>query len=169
MKVSDIMKQPVVTVRDTDTLEAVAQTMLDHKVWGVPVVNAQGELCGIITDGDFAAQEAWVPFTRLRAPQLFRQWIESEQLESLYEKARTMKAADIMSSPVITVTEDESVDAVVNLMLKRHITRIPVVRGKIPVGMVARNDLLKLMARHLDPASEVILPIDPLQILPGDV
>jgi len=169
MQVRDIMKQPVVTVRDTDTLEAVAQTMINHKVWGVPVVDAQGELCGIITDSDFAAQEAWVPFTRLRAPRLFGQWIEHEKMEAIYEKARTMKAADIMSSPVITVTEQESVDAVVNLMLKRHITRIPVVREKIPVGMVARNDLLKLMARHLDPASEVILPTAPDQIPPGDV
>lgn len=157
MKVRDIMKQPVVTVRDTDTLEAVAQTMLNHKVWGVPVINAQGELCGIITDSDFATQEAWVPFTRLRAPKLFGQWIDPEQVEPMYEKARGMKAVDIMSSPVITVTEDESIEAVVNQMLKRHITRIPVVRDRIPVGMIARNDLLKLMAGHLDPASEVSL------------
>lgn len=158
MKVRDIMKQPVVTVRDTDTLEAVAQTMLDHKVWGVPVVNGQGELCGIITDSDFATQEAWVPFTRLRAPRLFGQWIDGKQMEPMYEKARSMKAADIMSTPVITVTEDESIEMAVNQMLKRHVTRIPVVRDRVPVGMIARNDLLKLMAGHLDPTSEISLP-----------
>lgn len=157
MKVRDIMKQPVVTVRDTDTLEAVAQTMLDHKVWGVPVVNAQGELCGIITDSDFATREAWVPFTRLRAPRLFGQWVDREQVETMYEKARGMKAADIMSTPVITVSEDESIETVVNQMLKQHVSRIPVVQERVPVGMIARNDLLKLMARHLDPASEVNL------------
>ncbi len=160
MKVRDIMKQPVVTVRDTDTLEAVAQTMLDHKVWGVPVVNAQGELCGIISDSDFATQEAWVPFTRLRAPRLFGQWIDGEQMEPMYEKARSMKAADIMRSPVVTVTEEESIDAAVNKMLKRHVTRLPVVRGRVPVGIIARNDLLKLMAGQLDPASEIMLPTD---------
>ncbi len=54
-----------------------------------------------------------------------------------------------MSSPVVTIGADDSIDKVVQIMASHHFTRIPVVRGKAPVGMIARNDLLKLMARKL--------------------
>lgn len=145
MKVREIMKQPVVTVREDATLAEVAQTMLDHHVWGVPVVDERGEICGIITEADFSVKEAGIPFTRLRAPQLFGHWVDRDHIERLYQAARTMKAQEVMASPVVTVTEDESIADAVALMGKHHFTRIPVVRGKIPVGMIARNDLLKLL------------------------
>ncbi|MEP7341665.1 MAG: CBS domain-containing protein [Acidobacteriota bacterium] len=146
MKVHEIMKQPVITVHEDATLSEVAQTMLDHHVWGVPVINDRGEITGIVTEADFAVKEAGMPFSTFRAPQLFGKWMDKGKIEKLYEAARTMKAKEVMSSPVITVTEDASIENVVQLMVERHITRIPVVREKIPVGIVARNDLLKLMA-----------------------
>jgi CBS domain-containing protein len=149
MKVCEIMKQPVVMVREDATLEEVARTMLDHQVWGVPVVNDGGEITGIITEADFAVKEQDVPFSRFRAPQLFGKWIGGEQIEKFYQAARVLKARDVMSSPVMTVTEDEPIDKVVQIMLSHHINRIPVVRGKTPVGIISRNDLLKLMAHKL--------------------
>jgi CBS domain-containing protein len=149
MKVGDIMKQPVVTVREDATLEEVAQTMLDHRVWGLPVVNDRGEMTGILTESDFVAKEVGVPFSRIRAPQLFGNWIGKEEIEKLYEAARTLKAIDVMSYPVVAVTEDEPVDNVVQLMVSRGFNRIPVVRGSVPVGIIARNDLLKMMAHKM--------------------
>jgi CBS domain-containing protein len=149
MKVSEIMKQPVVTAHEDATLEEVAQTMLDHRVWGLPVVNDHGEMTGIITEADFAVKEAGVPFSRFRAPQLFGNWIGREQIEKLYNAARSLKARDVMSSPVVTVTEDDPIELAIQIMGSRGFKRIPVVRGNIPVGIIARNDLLKLMARNL--------------------
>ena len=149
MKVSEIMKQPVVTVHEDATLEEVAQTMLNHHVWGVPVVNERGEITGLITDADFAVKEEGFPFSRFRAPQLFGKWISKEHIEKLYEAARDMKARDIMRPALVTVTEDESIDNVIQILATRHFTRLPVVRGKVPVGMIARNDLLKLVAGKL--------------------
>jgi acetoin utilization protein AcuB len=58
MKVRDIMKQPVVTVREDATLEEVAQAMLDHHNYGLPVVDDSGQVTGIITEADFAAKAA---------------------------------------------------------------------------------------------------------------
>jgi len=98
MKVSGIMKQPVITVHEDATLEEVARTMLDHHVWGVPVVNDDGEITGIITKADFAAKEAGVPFSKFRAPQLFGKWIGGEQIEKLYQAARVLKASDVTTS-----------------------------------------------------------------------
>lgn len=78
MKVKEIMKQPVVTVHENATLDEVAQTMLDHQVWGIPVINDRGEIGGIITEADFSVKEAGVPFTRIRVPQLFGNWVGRE-------------------------------------------------------------------------------------------
>lgn len=52
---------------------------------------------------------------------------------------------------MVSVTEDDSVDKVVRLMLDRHLNRIPVVRDGVPVGIIARYDLLQLMVQKSKP------------------
>jgi CBS domain-containing protein len=147
MRVDEIMNHSVVTIHEDATLEEVAQIMLDHHVWGLPVINDRGEMTGIITDSDFAVKESRIPFSRIRARQLFGDWIGKEQIEKLYESARTLKARDVMSSPVVAVTKDEPIDKVIQIMVSRGFKHIPVVSGAVPVGIIARKDFLKLMAR----------------------
>lgn len=145
MKVAEIMSSPVITVREKATLEEVAQTMLKHKFGCVPVVNDRGELTGIISESDFAAKGRGIPFTTFHAPQVFGQWLGKSGVEQLYEAARTTLAADNMITDVTTVTEDATIEDVLELMLRHDVNRIPVLRNKVPVGIVARYDLLKLM------------------------
>ncbi len=145
MKVAEIMSSPVITVRETATLEAVAQTMLDHQFGCVPVVNERGELTGIISESDFVAKGKGVPFTTFQAPQVFGQWLGKSGVEQLYEAARASLAADNMTADVFSVTEDAPIEDVLELMLRHDVNRIPVLRDKVPVGIVARYDLLKLM------------------------
>jgi CBS domain-containing protein len=147
MKAREIMLQPVVTVREDDSLEEVARTMLQHRIGCVPVVNHLGELGGIITQPDFAAKEKGIPFSTFRAPQVLGQWLTSEGVERIYGAARQMTAREIMRTQVVTVTEEDSVNKAVELMLRHDINRIPVVRDGKLVGIIARHDLLKLMAR----------------------
>ena len=59
-----------------------------------------------------------------------------------------MTARPIMSPQVITVTEVQSAEDAVRLLLRHNIHRLPVVRDGVPVGMVTRHDLLRLMLRH---------------------
>jgi CBS domain-containing protein len=148
MKVKEIMAQPVITVNENTSLAEVASTILQHRIGGVPVVNAQGALCGIITESDFAAKEKGIPFSTFRMPQLFGQWLDQSGVERLYAAACTKIAADIMRAQVITVTEEASIEEVLALMLRHDVNRIPVVRDSVPVGIVARFDLLKLMRQQ---------------------
>ena len=148
MKVSELMVQPVIVVNEQTTLAEVARLMLERRMGGIPVTDAQGILCGIITESDFAAKEKGVPFSTFRAPQLFGQWMGKEGVEELYRTAQTMPAQTIMTRRVVTVTEDEPVEAVIQKMLSHDINRIPVVRQGVPVGIVTRHDLLKLMAQQ---------------------
>lgn len=145
MKVTEIMSKPVIAVREDATLEEVAQTMIENKFGCVPVVNERGELSGIISETDFAAKGKGIPFSTFQAPQVFGRWLGKSGVEDLYEAARAIPARQTMTRDIVTVTEDASIESVLELMLKHDVNRIPVLRGKVPVGIVARYDLLKLI------------------------
>lgn len=147
MQIREIMSHPVITVTENTSLEDVAGTMLQHRIGGVPVVNEQGALCGIITESDFAAKEKGIPFSTFRAPQVLGQWLTSDGVERIYEAARQVTAREIMRTEVVTVAEEDSVNKAVELMLRHDINRLPVAREGKLVGIIARTDLLKLMAR----------------------
>ncbi|MEX1254072.1 MAG: CBS domain-containing protein [Dehalococcoidia bacterium] len=146
MKVRDIMVKPVIVAREDTPLYEVAQTMLKRGIGCVPVVDEKGELQGIITESDFIGKERGLPFSTFSAPQVFGEWFGHDDLERLHQAARERKAKEIMSRPVVTTGEEETATDLVKRMIDCDLKRIPVVRDKIPVGIVARHDLLKLMA-----------------------
>jgi CBS domain-containing protein len=147
LKTKEIMVQPVVTVNEDTTVEDIAKIMLDRRIGSVVVVDEQGKACGIVTESDFAAKERAFPFSRYWAPQIFGMWMPKDKIEEIYKIARTMTAKEIMSSPVITLTEEDTVEEVVRKMLHYDINRIPIVnKERRPVGIVARYDLLRLIS-----------------------
>lgn len=148
MKVSEIMSHPVITVSEDATLEEVARIMLDHRFGSVPVVNQHGTMVGLITESDFAAKGKGVPFTTFEMPQVFGHWLGKSGVEQMYQKARAILAKDTMTRDVITVEENATIEDVLELMLRYDVNRIPVVRDKVLVGIVARYDLLKLMLQE---------------------
>lgn len=110
-------------------------------------MDSQGKLRGVVTESDFTGKERGVPFSVLRAPQVFGEFISAEGIEAIQARARGMTAWEIMSRPVMTAMEDEPVVDVVARMIDRDLHRLPVVRDGVPVGMVTRHDILCLMAR----------------------
>ncbi len=151
MNISQIMRQPAVVIHEDTSLEEAARIMMEHKLRGLPVVDELGKLCGFLSVSDYLAKDKYIPFSRFHAPQLFGKWISSEGIEQMYEEARTTPVKEIMSKNVIFVTEEDSVDKLVRLMLDRDLNRIPVVRDAVPVGIVARYDLLQLMLQKSEP------------------
>lgn len=145
MRVSEIMVQPVVVARENATLEEVARTMVEHRIGCLPIVDARGRMAGVITVGDFAAKERGVPFSLVRAPQLLGQWLGQADADRIYAQSRRLSASEIMTPHGITVTEDATLEDVLRQMLRHDINHVPVLRDGIPVGMVARHDLLRLM------------------------
>lgn len=150
MKVKEIMSHPVITVTEDTTLEEVARVMLEKGIGCVPVVDEQNKIVGIITHGDFIAKEKGLPFSFFRAPQLFGQWLK-EGAETIYEAAKLMTAKDIMTRNPTTMTEDDLVKTVLEKMLSNKITHVPIVKEDVPIGIVARQDLLKMMTNFVKP------------------
>lgn len=154
MFVRQIMYTPVVTVDEDCSLEDAAKVMLDQNIGGMPVVDSRGDLCGIVTESDFVAKDRGVPFSIYRFPQMFGEWMPHEHVEQIYEAARRRAVREIMSQNVITVTEADTLETVLEKMLKCGLHRLPVVRDRKPVGMITRHDLLRLLLRQFPETKE---------------
>jgi CBS domain-containing protein len=146
----DIMTQPAITAHEDTTLEQIAHLMLKRSIGGVPIVDAEGRICGIITESDFMEKGKCIPFSTFRAPQLFGEWFSPEDVEKCYRAARQIAAGDVMTRPVVAASEHDSVREVIAKMVRHDVNRIPILREKKPVGIIARHDLMKMMVNALD-------------------
>ena len=154
MFVRQIMLTPVITVDEDCSLEEAAKIMLERNIGGLPVIDDQGTLCGIVTESDFVAKEKGIPFSVYRYPQMFGEWMPHEHVERIYESARRRTVREIMSRDVITVTEVDTVETVLEKMLRGGLHRLPVVRDRKPVGIVTRHELLRLMLSQFPQVNE---------------
>ena len=155
MKAKDVMTSPVVSVEpDASVLQAV-RIMLQRRMSGLPVVDREGRLIGIVTEGDFL-RRAETGTQRRRA-----RWLEfllgPGRLADEYTQSHGRKVSEIMTRDPQTVTEDTPLEDVVRLMEKKQIKRAPVVRGQHVVGIVSRANLLHALAavsREAKPAEQ---------------
>ncbi len=142
----DLMTQPVVTVRLETSLAEVAKTMVECRVGCVPVVDAHGQLHGIITQTDFGDTEKGSPFSMEAVLHTFSRPLSHDEIQCVRDEARKTTAKEIMITEVITGVEDTSVEELARQMLRYDIDHIPVIYDGMPVGIVARHDFLRLLS-----------------------
>jgi CBS domain-containing protein len=144
MKAADVMVSSVVSVASDATVPEVANILLRNRISGVPVIGPNGELVGIVSEGDL--------MRRPEAGTLRRHswWLalfgSNEEMASEYIKSHSRKVVDVMTRRVVTATPDTPVGDVATLLEKHGIKRVPIVKdGKI-VGIVSRANLLQALA-----------------------
>jgi CBS domain-containing protein len=157
MQVKDVMTRKVLSIEpDVSVLEAV-RSMLQNKISGLPVVDANGTLVGVVTEGDFLRR------TETKTERQRPRWLEfllgPGRLADEYVHTHAGKVAAVMTPDPYTVTEDTPLEDVVQLMEKHRIKRLPVVRGKSLVGIVSRANLLHALA-SLAPRLPAAAPAD---------
>ncbi len=144
MKIAELMTRPVITVRDNAPVEAVAQTMLDHHIDGVPVLDANERLVGIITEGDLVVQNANVHFpTFLQILDARIYLTNTRKFEEELRRALGTVATDIMTRDVITVHPQEDISAAATIMADHRINLLPVLDGQRLVGVISRRDIIR--------------------------
>jgi CBS-domain-containing membrane protein len=144
MKAADVMMSNVITVGPDATVQEVADILLKNRISGVPVIGAQGELVGIVSEGDLLRRpEAGT----IRRPSWWLGLLASKEgLASDYIKSHSRKVADVMTRSVVTATPETALADVATLLEKHAIKRVPIVKdGKI-VGIVSRANLLQALA-----------------------
>jgi CBS-domain-containing membrane protein len=144
MKAKDVMTPHVITVApDASILEAL-RLMLQNKISGLPVVDKNGDLAGIVTEGDFLRRTE--TGTERKRPRWVEFVLGPGTLAKDYVHSHARRIDEVMTADVQTITEDCELDDVVALMEKHRIKRIPVVRGNALVGIVSRANLLHALA-----------------------
>ena len=142
MNAKDVMTAAVVTVSPDHSLRHAAQIMLDHRISGVPVVDDDGRLVGIVTEGDFLRRSE---FAALALSLVDQQPGTSEGRARAYVKSHSWKVADVMTSDLVKVDEETPLARIAALMAEFGVKRVPVMRGQRLVGVVSRADLLRVL------------------------
>jgi CBS domain-containing protein len=142
MQIKDVMTKRVVTVGPRTPLKDVARTMVQRRVSGMPVVDDDGSVLGVVSEGDILVKERGRPGNG----SLLDHLLEVNGREAAKHEARD--AADAMTSPPVTIRPERPVAEAASLMLDRGVNRLPVVdhHGKL-VGIVTRADLVRAFVR----------------------
>jgi len=144
MKVKDVMSRNVICVHTDDSILAAARLMLQNRISGLPVIDKDNELIGIVTEGDFLRRG------ELGTPRRSPKWLEfilgPGRLAEEYVHTAGRKVDEIMTTDPFTVDEDDSLEKVVELMERHHIKRLPVIRRGRMVGIISRANLMHALA-----------------------
>ncbi len=144
MKAKDIMNSPVITVSPKATVGEAAQMMLDNRISCLPVLNEKGHLVGMLTHSDFGLHRKFMPLAD-NLYTLFGSWASPETIEQAVKAMSTRTVDSVMSYPVVTVSEDDPIAKVAEVMARKGVNRVPVMRADKVVGIITRHDLLKLI------------------------
>lgn len=147
LKVKDIMTTEVVTVTKETTVMELAKIFADRHLSSLPVVGAEGELIGIVTETDLIEQDKNLHIPTVISIFDWVIYLESDKkFEKELKKMTGRAVGDIFSSDVMTVNPESSVADVADILSSKKINALPVVEGKKLVGIVSRIDLIRSMA-----------------------
>src|SRR5690606_24225773 len=135
-----VMTTNVVSVTPDTPVEEIAKVLLDHRISAVPVIDADGHVAGIVSEGDLMRRPE--SGTHRHSTWWLSLLASPAQQATEYVKSHGRKASEVMTQPVITVAEDTRLEEVADILERLRIKRVPVLRGNEVVGIVSRANLL---------------------------
>lgn len=162
LHVRDIMIKDVYTVRRDDSVQTVLEKFVEYRISGMPIVDDEHKLAGYISDGDIMRvlgkhigdpMNSWVS----ALGSYYGMFVatgdaESAQIDELRENALAVckkLASQVGNKKVITVSEDDNLVDVAELLSKRKIKKVPVVRDGFLVGIVSRGDVVRAVVQKV--------------------
>ncbi|TCA70198.1 CBS domain-containing protein [Rhizobium leguminosarum bv. viciae] len=135
MLVQAIMTSPPITVPASCSVAEAAKRMLDNKISGLPVVDANGALVGIVSEGDFLRRSE---LNTERKRSWLLEWLTSSgKIADEYVRAHGRRVEEVMTVPVSAIAPTASIADAVSLMERQDVKRLPVVADGRLVGIVA--------------------------------
>ena len=151
MNVSDIMRRSFATIKPDAPLLDAAHLLIETNQRGLPVIDDEGALVGVISEGDFLHR------TELDISPPPGNWLEEllgiEEDTPARRRMRARLVREVMARDPICIDEELTLDEVVALMDAHHIAQLPVLCGGSVVGIVSRAELLAAVARALSPVA----------------
>jgi CBS domain-containing protein len=156
MRVSDVMLGSFVTVKPSTPLIDAARLLLETNQRGLPVVNEDGDLVGIISEGDLLHRDELG--VKLHAGNWLEQIIGIEERTPASERMRSLSVGVIMTPNPVCVDENAAVDDVVGAMDLYEIGQIPVVSARKVIGLINRFQLISALERRLSGTESNVEP-----------
>ena len=144
MLVKDVMTRNVISVGAKEPVVRAARLMLQNRISGLPVIDEKNELVGVVTEGDFLRRRELG--TGRRHPKWLEFILGPGRLAQDYVHESGRKVEEVMTADPWTVGEADSLEHVVDLMERRHVKRLPVIRDGKMVGIVSRANLMHALA-----------------------
>jgi CBS domain-containing protein len=147
MRAMDVMTTDVITVDPETTVQAMATLLAERGISGAPVVDANGRLVGIVSEGDLL-HRAEIGTARRHRERRRSWWLDhfASELARDYVKSHGRTVKDIMTRDVVTVTEDTELGDVAALLEAKRIKRVPVTRDGKVIGIISRANLVRALA-----------------------
>ncbi len=148
MKVQDVMSTDVATTDPDALLKEAAKELVRRRISGMPVVNSDLQVVGVVSEADILAKES---SDRRGGRGGFLQWLIDPGDPWIRARFDAVTVGEAMSTPAQTITPDRPLAEVATIMLAEGVNRLPVVdrNGKL-VGLVSRGDLVRAFARPDD-------------------
>ena len=136
----DIMTSDVIVAKQSDSVASVAKLLIKEKIGGLPVVNEEYKVVGIISETDILKKEKYV-----EAPRVVN-FLQGLIFLDDVKNIEAYKVEDLMSKDIIKVHEDDKFDDIANIMIKKSINRVPVVDSNNTLkGIICRYDIIRAM------------------------
>ncbi|KAB2951874.1 CBS domain-containing protein [Heliorestis acidaminivorans] len=143
------MTKEVHSVYVDTPISEVAKVLTEQKISGLPVLSRQGEVIGIVSEGDLLYKDREVKYPSYIALLGGFIYLESpKRFEEEFRKITALRAEEIMTKEVITIEEDTLVQDMAAIMTEQRINRLPVVRQGKLVGIVTRADIIKALTEE---------------------
>ncbi|WP_033135688.1 CBS domain-containing protein [Aeromonas finlandensis] len=143
MIAENVMTTAPVTVNEHTPILEVVSLLLNLKISGLPVLNGDGVMVGIVTEGDLLRRSELG--TEIKRPHWKELFYSPGELAKEYVQSHACYANEVMTTKPLTVTPEMPLDEVISLMESNKIKRVPVVREGKLVGIITRADILKAL------------------------
>lgn len=146
----DIMTKDVIAVTGDTTIEKLAKLLTEHKISGMPVLDDNGKLVGIVTENDLISRNK-----RLHIPtvvSIFDAVIYLESSKRFEEEIKRMigtKVWDICTKKVITINKDTTLTEIATIMSEKKVHLLPVMEGEKLIGIIGKVDLVNALGKGI--------------------
>ena len=147
MKAMDVMVRDVVTVSPEDDIADVIKLLAEHDISALPVVDDDGHVVGVISEADLIHREEIS--TGKHRPWWLEALTPASTLANEFAKSHGRRVSELMSTDVVSASEDTSLGQIATLLEKHRIKRIPILRDGRLVGIVSRANLIQALASSL--------------------
>jgi len=144
MNASDVMIHDVITVKPDDEVSDAIKLLSEYDISALPVVDDDGKLVGVLSEADLLHREEIG--TEKQHPWWLEAVMPASKLAAEFAKSHGRRVEEVMTTDLVTATQDASLGEIAMLLERHRIKRIPIVDDGELIGMVSRSNLIQALA-----------------------